>query len=61
MADLPVNSVELEDNIHTDKGDNYTLSGNTGCKMSVLITPSEKNQNLKTDLGCKNNQTHQGS
>ena len=32
MADLPVDSIELEDNTHTDEYDHSTLSGNTGFK-----------------------------
>ena len=41
MANITVNSIELEANEHTDD-DHYTLSGNIGPPKSVLITPSEK-------------------
>ena len=42
MEDLTVDSIELEYNAHPDEDDHSTLLGNTGCKNSVLITPSDK-------------------
>ena len=51
MVDLPVNSIEPEAHAHSD--DHHSiLSGNTGSKKSVLITPLEIlsiYQNLRTD------------
>ena len=38
MADLPVDSIEPEANDHPDD-DHSTLSGNTGPKKIVVITP----------------------
>ena len=35
MADLPINSIELEANAHTDEDDHSTLSGNTGYKKEL--------------------------
>ena len=58
MADLPVDSIELESNAHSD-ADNSTLAGNTGFKKCINNTIREKNQNLITDHGFKNNQNHQ--
>ena len=40
MADLPVDSIELEAKFRPDD-DHCTLSGNTGYKKSILITKSE--------------------
>ena len=40
MLDLPVNSIEIEVNAHTDVDDHSTLSGNTGYEKSAVITPS---------------------
>ena len=47
MEDLPVDSIELEDNAHPDD-DHSTLSVNTGSKKKVVTTPSEKNVPIKT-------------
>ena len=58
MADLPVDSIELESNAHSD-ADNSKLAGNTGFKKCINNTIREKNQNLITDHGFKNNQKHQ--
>ena len=45
MADLLVNSTEPEDNYHPD--DNHSiLSGNTGSKKIIIITPSENKGKL---------------
>ena len=60
MEVLPVDSIELEANAHPGEDDKSTLSGNTGCqKKCCNNTTRQKNQNLKTDLGCKKNQIPQ--
>ena len=41
MADLPVDSIELESNANPGEDDNSTLSGNTGYKKVVVIIPSD--------------------
>ena len=48
MADIPVNSIELEFDARPD-GDHYTLSGNIGSIKIVLITPLKKETLLKLE------------